>query len=274
MADVNTQGIDFADIAGVVGGLAGTISPMIPASKNPNAITSGNVLKAVLGNPQLLSIVLGLFSSLGGLFKKKAQNPTIPVDVPPVHIDPPPVVTPAPVTPAPSTNQGEITSLREKYYFFERTEHGSQVLNKGTYDAILAGDEYLTRGDRIHLDITPFIGNSPLTPESGRKDELLLNDPTKGDVEQNHLFDYVAVVDGHEYHSGDVVPGQSWDGQDVVFLTSEYDDYGCTPVATVNRDLDLGREHTVSFYTIYDKNGKRVTGNKTPQIIVKPWAKS
>lgn len=274
MPDVNTGGVDFADIAGVLGGLAGTIGSSIPDSKNPKAITTGNVLKAALGNPQVMGFILGLFSHLGGLFKKHpkeiavapAPTPTIPVVPVPVNVTP----TPTPL------GKRKVQSLRSKWYFFERTEKGSQVLRKDEYDAILAGTSFLTRGDRLHIDITPVdASNVAMQPGDAENEILLLQDPTKGDNEGNHRFDYVAVVDGKEYHSGDTVPGQTWDGQDVVFLTSEYDDLGCTPVMTVNRDLELGSQHTVSFYAVYTApDGSKVTGPKTPQVIVKPWQKS
>lgn len=270
MADVDTQGVDFADIAGVVGGLGGLTS-LIPPSKNPKAVTTGNVLTTVLNNPQLLGLILGLFQSLGGLFKKKPKPTEVPTE--PITVAPVPV--PTPPTPAPVTSTDKITALKSKWYFFERTEHGSQVLNKGTYDDIIAGNQFLTRGDRLHVDITPLIGSQVMGPESSRKDELLLQDPSKGDVEGNHRFIYVAVVNGKEYRSGDVAPGENWDGQDVVFLTSEYDDYGCTPVLTVNRDLGLNAEYSVSFYAIYkDKDGREVTSNKLPTVRVKPWQTS
>lgn len=264
MPDVDTKGIDFADIGSVVGGLSG-LGALVPDDKSKDTISLGSILKMVLNNPQILGVILGLFQGLGGLFKKKAQDPTTPVI--PVPITPVPV--PVPPT-APSGSK--ITSLRDKIYFFERTMGGSKVLNKQTYDNLLAGNEFLTRGDRIHLDVTPMLGNIFMGPESSLKDKLLLQDPSKGDVEGNHRIVHVAIVDGHEFRSGDPEPENNWDGQDVVFLTSEYDDYGCTPVMTVNRDLELGSEHTVSYYAEYvSPDGNKVTGNKTPQVTVKPW---
>lgn len=270
MADVNTNGIDFSDIAGVVGSLAGTIN--IPPSKNPNAITTGNVLTAVLKNPALLSLVLGLLSHVGDLFKKKP--PVIAVTpVPPVPVVIP--TLPPPVNPLPA-GQRKVASLRTKWYFFERTENGSKVLDKATYDDIIAGNQFLTRGDRLHVDITPVDQNGiAFGPGDAENNALLLKDPSLGDVEGNHRFDHVVSVNGQEYHSGDTVPGLSWDGQDVVFLTSEYDDLACTPVLTVSRDLALNNSWNVSYHTIYTApDGSKIVGPKTPAVIVKPWAKA
>ncbi len=218
-----------------------------------------------------------LLSFLAGLWNRiKNRKPTV---TPPAPTPTPVTPTAPPPTPAqPPAAQRRVGSLRTKWHLFETWagEGKRTIASKAEFDAIVAQEGYAGLGYRLHVDITPVDERGKaFDPDQPINDQLFLTDPTLGPVEGNNRITHVAVVEGVEYRSGDVAPGETWDGQDVVALTSEYDGYAMTPVLTIARDLELSRERRVSYYAEFvGKDGTVVKSNRTPEVIVKPWAVS
>jgi hypothetical protein len=206
-----------------------------------------------------------------------------PVPVP----TPAPVPVPAPTpTPAPTADR-VITSFRSHYIGIEgyklsdpkNPDSGTHaLLGGGTVRNILDGNDVCGRGYRLHLDITPLdqFGQPFYEPDLEKYADQFFQNPAAGAVEGNNRVDHYITVDGQEYGpQGDMVAGTPWDGQDVIGLTSEYDQAALTPVLLVNYDLSLGRERRASYRGVYHgPRGNTISIPAVKEVRINPWALS
>lgn len=270
--NVDTQGVDFAQI----GGLAG----LLPVGSQPRSSLGGDILRTVASDPNTLQMILGfIFGLISQLAAKKPSAPPVT----PVEPAPPVVTEPAPPPPPPPVQVGQrkIATARAKWFFFEEmtrkgtdTTFGERKISpKSRFDDILGGAE-LGLGARLHIDVTPF-DQSGLAFQSGDPDSarLLLTDASRGPVEGNNRIQHHLLIDGRDYESGDVNTGVNWDGQDVAGLSSEYDDMACTPVLTIAQDLPLSVERKIAYYAvIFPADGSApIRTNTLPVLRIKPW---
>jgi len=233
----------------------------------------------------LMAMVMALIAQFS---KAKDPAPT-PVPAPPVVVPPvtttPPVVIPPPVTnpqaPARKIVRGKSHILGIEGWSPTR-KHFS--LGGGTVRNIATGNDFAGAGYRIHIDTTPLDQNGQpfFNPDLHTYPELFAQDPTMVQQdgwgkwtcqEGNNRINHYVTVDGHEYGPmGDMVPGMPWQAQEVVDLTSEYDDGAFTPVLTVPQDIALSQEHTVTYRAEYvAPDGSVVKFDPAPTFKVKAW---
>jgi hypothetical protein len=180
-----------------------------------------------------------------------------------------------------------ITSFRSHYIGIEgyklsdpkNPDSGTHaLLGGGTVRNILDGNDVCGRGYRLHLDITPLdqFGQPFYEPDLEKYADQFFQNPAAGAVEGNNRVDHYITVDGQEYGpQGDMVAGTPWDGQDVIGLTSEYDQAALTPVLLVNYDLSLGRERRASYRGVYHgPRGNTISIPAVKEVRINPWALS
>lgn len=215
----------------------------------------------------LIGAILGLF----GIGKPKAPKPS-PLP-PPTEPPPSPGLPPkdsAPGTPPSTPAPGGVripTGLRSAWFLIERKNRpgeyggGRHILGKDDFDAITNGDGWARLGDRLHVNTTPYDAQGDFQPDNpdGRSDNRgLLVDPNDPAGENGK-----SRIVHHIFGNGE--------------LTSEYDDYGCTPVVLIpwedgdgpiKNDTDVVSE--VSYQAEYrGPNGERVMGNRIGPIRIK-----
>jgi hypothetical protein len=200
-----------------------------------------------------------------------------PTDTPDVV---PPVVSPPPVA-ARRIAGGKSHILGVEGWSPSR-QHFS--LGGGTVRNIATGDEPCGAGYRIHLDSTPWDQNRQpfFNPDVKTYAELFAQDPSQVVQdgfgkwtcgEGNNRINHFVTVDGVEYGpQGDMNPGTPFEGQEVVDLSSEYDDAACTPVLVVPQDIALSQEHRVSYRAEHVAPDGTVTKfEPSPTFRVKAW---
>jgi hypothetical protein len=147
-----------------------------------------------------------------------------------------PVVVPAPVLPPPAPPKPEaraVRSLKVKWYFIEipkesaHAEEGDipnknmKIATKQQFDRYVAGKDALPRRSRLHIDITPV-------DQYGKEFE-------PGDEANKVLL------------RGDGYPAMRHIITGPVVLTNEYDDYGCTPVLKIPKDVNLPGRAAITY---------------------------
>jgi len=242
---VDTQGIDFADIAQLLGAKPGAI------------------LTFILKNKAILDFVINIF-------KHKANVPPVNPGGVTLPTTNEPQVPSVPEIPREPVSNRRIDGLETAWFYFSLR---NEVISNEEKKNIVAGNQPINKGYRCHINSTPK-DNRGQKMYHGDKDadRLLLQDPSKGQVEGNSRIEHHLFLDGEEYVTGDMDPTSSWGGQNVVFLTSEYDDAALTPVITVNRDLSVDEQHVFSYQAIYiAPDGRRISSNKLTDIKIHVW---
>ncbi len=198
----------------------------------------------------------GVIAAILGLFGigKKDDVPTVPTPVPAPVPEP---GTPTPVPPQPERRR--VAKLRAKYTLIERKNRpgepggGRHILSKPEFDSIVAGNDYLRLGDRVHIDITPEDDKGVAFQPGGEENRLLLK----------HENDDPNWTPNHRIN-------QRIEGE--ADLTSEYDDYGCTPVLTIPlqaAQVDSDVTWTVGYQPLFDGPGGVIEGPRLPDLRVK-----
>lgn len=237
------QKLDFADVAENPSSLGSTLSSL--AGQVP-----GGLDKVAGGLASILAIA-ELVNRLIGMFKKEATKPVDPPVVTgpngPVVIPPPP---PPPVEPEPV--ERVIDSLKARFSFIERK---GKVIPKDEFDRIIARQDPLQRGDRVHLDISPY--------------DQFGKEVTPGSPELEQLVD--RSVDPPELRLRWLQP-QDGVGE----ITNEYNDYGMTPVYKVPKTLEIGQQYELGTFALEflpaSETGRRVIrSNELPSLRVRPW---
>jgi hypothetical protein len=258
----------------------------------------GLVGKKAIDINLLMQLLVQLGPILGPLLIQILTKPPQPQPTPaptpspsPIPPPPPPAPTPTPIptpTPVPPPVPSRtVASIGSRVLGIEGWDprRGHFLLGGGTVRNIVNGAELIGAGYRIHFDSTPkdqngqpfFNGDLPRYPELFAIDPTQVAiDPRNGkwsSGEGNNRIEHWIRVDGREYGpQGDTEPGTPFDGQEVVALTSEYDDGACTPVLTVPQDIDLSAEHTVAYRAVWvGPDGRRVGGNWTSEMRVHAW---
>jgi hypothetical protein len=236
-----------------------TLIPGVGAS-----VGIGDIAKAIefyKKNRGAIAVIIGFLKGLFGGGKDAGKPSPLPV---PEQPSPLPVPTPKPVPSAPVPPQDRrVGSLRVKYFFIERKNQpgkfggGRHILSKPEFDGIVSGGDYLRLGDRVHVDITPVDQfGQPFMP-GGEENRSLLYDPS-GPVD-THNFRMK-----HNIISGGAVAGE---------LTSEYDDYGCTPVILVPWEggpaIDSDAEATLAYQPVFDGPDGRISGPTLPTLNIR-----
>lgn len=231
-----------------------------------------------------------LIAALIASFQKK-KDPVVPVPAPvtpplvPHPTDTPDLVPPVPQPPPVSVRR--IARGKSRIIGVEGWRgklHSHYSLGGGTVQNIIRGTEFCGAGYRIHLDSTPVDRNGVpfYNSDLPKLPHLFAQDPSQVVQnkfgawtcgEGNNRINHYVTVDGVEYGPmGDLVPGMAWQDQDVIDLTSEYDDAACTPVLVVPQDIELGQEHTVSYRAVYvAPDGTEVAFEPSQQWKVKAW---
>lgn len=207
-------------------------------------ILSGFDFGALLKDPKVVFFVIDLVNKLIDKFNKPK-----PVD-PPVVTGPngPVIVPPPPVAPPPTARI--ITSLRAKFYFVERK---GKVLPKNEFDAIISRQDPLQRGDRVHLDVSPYdqFGREIIT-DSPELEQLVNRETEPPSLRLRWL--------------------QPQDG--VGEITNEYDDYGMTPVYKVPKNLEVGQQYELGTFALeFTPEGVThpIVSNELHSLRVRPW---
>jgi hypothetical protein len=234
-----------------------------------------NILMALLA--QYGPLIAGLIQQL----TKKPDQPVVPPVVNPVT---PPVVPPVPQPPPVSARRisGGKSHILGVEGWSPSKQHFS--LGGGTVRNIASGNEFCGAGYRIHLDSTPVDQNRKpfYNSDLHAQPDLFAQDPTQVQQdgfgkwtcgEGNNRINHYVTVDGVEYGpQGDMVPGTPFDQQEVVDLSSEYDDAACTPVLVVPQDIELSQEHSVSYRAEHVAADGTVTAfEASPTFKVKAW---
>jgi len=201
--------------------------------------------------------VIGAILALFGIGKPKtpAPAPTTPAPAPTAPTSGSTTV-PTPQEPA----ERRVASLRAKWFLIERKNTpgqqggGRHIIAKGEFDAITSGADPARLGDRLHVDVTPIDQFGQAFQPGGEENKALLVDPQdrEGELGKSRIEH---VIEGN--------------GE----LTSEYDDFGCTPVILVPWEggrVDSDEESSVTYRAIYrGPNGERVESNTLPTIRIK-----
>lgn len=201
----------------------GEVFPVVGASVGIDDITK--VAEIYKNNKPIFDALFGFFK---GLFKKSGQRKdgvAVPVVVDPPVI-PPPVVVPAP--PAPR----RVAALRAKWYFIEIPKDAAEsegdipnknmkIASKSEFDAFVSGANAIPRRSRLHVDITP-VDQFGVDFQPGDEANKLLLRP-----------------DGY--------PAFAHRLSGPVFLTNEYDDFGCTPVLKIPKDANLPERAAIRY---------------------------
>jgi hypothetical protein len=249
-----------------------------------------------------LSQIMALLSAYGPLIMSLLQQWTshpVPTPTPVPGPSPSPVPTPTPSpTPAPVPPPAPVPASRviasgethvlgiEGWRLQNPRDENSGIhysLGAGTVASIIGG-AYLGHNYRVHLDSTPKDANGVpfYNPDLGKQPGLFCQFPEEvaedgtGKLtcgEGRNRVNHYITVDGREYGPmGDLVEGNTWGGQDIVGLSSEYDDAGMTPVIVVSGDIPLSEEHTFSYRAEHVAPGGHVTRFlPSPTFNIKPW---
>lgn len=201
----------------------------------------------------LIATILSFF----GIGKKKNAPPVaVPAPVPEG------VPAPAPAPAPPTDRQRTPTSLNSALFLVEKKNNprkaggGRFIADKETFEEIKAKTSPARRGDRLHINTTPKDGVGVFQPGGPENRSLLMdpNDPT-GPLGKSRI-EHV-LTGGAE-------------------LTSEYDDYGCTPVLLIPWEkepgvpfpIDTGEDWKVTYQAIYrGPNGETVEGNVVTVLV-------
>ena len=274
----------YADLSTIVRVLsADGVVEASPGKKGaPKRAIDFNQIMALLA--QYGPLIAALLASL----TKKPEppvvvTPPIPGPVPSPVTPPlvPPVPQPPPVT-ARRIAGGKSHILGVEGWSKKR---GHYSLGGGTVRNIATGDEPCGAGYRIHLDSSPWDQNRLpfFNPDVKTYAALFAQDPSQVAIdprsgsyscgEGNNRINHFVTVDGVEYGpQGDMVPGTPWQAQEVVDLTSEYDDAACTPVLLVPYDIGLSEEHKVWYRAEHVAPDGTVTRfEPSPTFRVKAW---
>lgn len=248
----------------------------------PKRAVDINQIMALLA--QYGPMIAALLASL----KKRPEPVPVPAPVTPPLVphptDTPDLVPPVPATPPVPARRvaGGKSHILGVEGWSPSRRHFS--LGGGTVRNIATGNEFCGAGYRVHLDSTPVDQNGrPFFNDDVKKyADLFAQDPAQVQQdgfgkwtcgEGNNRINHYITVDGKEYGpQGDMVPGTPFGAQDVVDLSSEYDDAACTPVLVVPQDIALGVEHTVSYRAEHVAPDGTVTRfEPSPTIKVKAW---
>lgn len=237
---------------------------------SPDFAEIGPVVQAAMGNIDIGSAIRiytqnkGIFDAIWNFIKglKGKPKPETPPEVITIPVPPPPV----PVTPPTAEPSGDpiVSALRSKWYFIERktgADYGNpkiagKPIPKPEFNDTVAGGNPVTNRDRLHIDTTPHDENgNAMDPDTPGLEQL-------GSKNENSTVEHHVIWDG-------VDVGET--GNDNVDVTSEYDDYGQTPVLKLH-DIPRGEEHTLSYYArVVTTRGKTLKSNQLPTLRVKPW---
>ncbi len=233
--------LDYANVAENPGSIGATLSSL--AGKVPSG------LDKIAGGLGSILAIAELVNQLIGLFKKNEKRPAEP----PVVTGPngPVVVPPAP-EPPPDTDpvERECTELRAKFYFIERK---GKVLPKDQFERIIRREDPLQRGDRVHLDVSPYdVTGREIEPGSPALEQFVNRDTDPPSLRLRWL--------------------QPQDG--VGEITNEYDDYGMTPVYKVPKNLEIGKQYELGTFALeFTREGTNdvVVSNELHSLRVRPW---
>jgi len=229
------------------------LSRVIPAVGASVGIEDiGKAIEFYKKNRGTIDAVIRFFKGLFGGGKKEVPAPVPqPAPQPSEDVD---ESEPAP-TPAPGTGL-KVVGLKAKWFFIERKNTpgqqggGRHILDKSAFDSIVAGSEYARLGDRLHVNITPYDQHGRDFVPGGDENRLLLNNPSGEDDTPNHRIKHEIRGNGE--------------------LTSEYDDYGCTPVILVpwvGEQIDSDKESSVSYVAkFYGPDGRVIESAELPAI--------
>lgn len=169
-------------------------------------------------------LIDAIFKVLGGLIHKghKVSVVDAPVSIP----------APAPVAAPPGVEARRVVNLDVQLFYVERDKKrvvhdGEELFNKDEAEAVRRGKGNVGWGDRVHLNITPIDQNGDKFEPGDEANKQLLR------ADGYPAFEHVISFDG-----GDSGP---------VGLSSEYDDFGCTPVLKASRDAQDAAGHKVSY---------------------------
>ena len=227
---------------------------VIPAVAASNGITDiGEAIAFYKKHRTAIQAVLGFLKGILGKGKKEeVAQPATP--------------TPAPESPMPSSTpeQGARripTSIESKITLIEtkrrpreagggRDSHGNTIGDHETFKEIVAGTTPTRRGARVHIDNTPSDRFGKFVPGGPENMSLLKDSSADRDWSPNHRIEHIITGGGE--------------------LTSESDDFGCTPVILIPWEeapgkpfpVDTGKEWEVTYQARYTgPDGSVVEGN-------------
>lgn len=254
------------------------VAPPVPTASSGGGFDLGALL-GLLQNPLVLSLVGGLIALIT---KKKGAAPAPVVQPAPTPVTPPvttappvPVGTPPAPVPAITRRVAKLVAHILGIEGWNGKVNGHALLGAAVVRDIISGAAFCGAGYRIHYDVTPFdsAGNPFYHPDLATYASLFFITPAAGEVEGNNRVLHYIRIDGKEYGpQGDLVTGEPFQQQEVVDLTSEYDEGGFTPVLTVPQDIELSVDHTVEYRAVFvNPDGQQVDSGWTPAVHVKAW---
>jgi hypothetical protein len=255
------------------------------AKKGAGAAKQAMDINAIMALVAQLPGVLAMFQAIIAALKPAPTPAPVPMPAPTPTPAPVPAPTPTPVPP-PVASTRRIAGGKSHILGVEGWDPKRKhfPLGGGTVRNISTGDEFCGAGYRIHLDSTPvdqfgkpfFNSDLHLQPELFAQDrnQVVQDETGKWTCgEGNNRINHYVTVDGVEFGpQGDMVPGMAFEGQEVVDLSSEYDDGACTPVLVVPQDIALSEEHSVSYRAEHVAEDGTVTRfESSPTFRVKAW---
>lgn len=208
--------------------------------------------------------------ALVGLVKhKKDQDKvkeTAPVDETEEPTKPATKVKPNEAPPVVSLEDYEVDSLKVEWMAIEtpkgsKPNTGQRLYNKSEFDKAVAGSDPVRHGSRLHINITPVDRHGrPFQPGEERNKLLLQNpnSPNAGPLDAGNFLLQTLV-----------------DSPSDIGITSDYDDYGCTPTLKVERWSE-GQFNDQSWVTaqvryVRPRDGKVIVSGWLPKIRIAHW---
>lgn len=232
------------------------LSRAIPAIGKQVGIT--DIGEAIAFYKKHKTAIQAVLSFLGGIFGHKSSSPAPAGDPGPAPggstgtpPDPGSPATPTPVPPQgtrriPTSLHSEMTLVETKRRPREagggRDSHGETIGDHETFKEIKAGTTPTRRGARVHIDTTPSDRFGKFKPGGDENLSLRIRHVLTGDAE----------------------------------LTSEYDDFGCTPVILIPWEqapgvpypIDTGKRWEVTYQAIQQNpDGTETEGNVVRWIV-------
>lgn len=216
----------------------------------------GGVIRFAQANPNIVNIVEQLGNQIIHAHDKHEEQVATGAFSPQPPPPPPTPVGGHDAPPDPWLGLPPIVALEAKLYFVEKKGSGGQLEDKDHFDEIRTGRGNGHLGDRYHFDVTPVDATGA---------RLQPGDPRMNYLPPNLANDRGAPVTS-EWECDGVMRNDS------VGLSSEYDDYGCTPVlrpfpTTDGGNLDPAQQHQLTFWAwVKLPDGSRIESNKVGPI--------